>query len=108
MARGTFSFAEKERRAGGRVARRHILDGGGGEEAKKSDEFLQLSFRELESGHARSRNPFADQFSQFIHRASAGSIGGDNVWASLSPLAIRAVTGGAADLEVTLTLLTSP
>src|SRR5262245_40574888 len=101
MARETISFSEEECGAGGRVARRRALDRGSGKETKKCDEFAHLSFGELESGHARGRNPFSNQFAQLIHCASASIFGGDNIRPSLTSPAIRAVAGGASRFEMT-------
>src|SRR5215813_13580780 len=105
MTRGTIPFAEEECGAGGYIARRRALDGGSRQGTNKSYQLLQLPFRKLKSGHASSRDTLADQFAQVIGRASAGAFRRDDVRSSLSALAIGAVTGGAARLEVTLTRL---
>src|SRR5262245_22921405 len=101
MARGTVSFAEEEGRASGYVAWRGAFASRGREEMNISHQFLQFLVGKLKSGHARSRDPFADQFTQPIDCAPAGIICRDNVWTSLPSFAIGAVTGGAVRLEVT-------
>src|SRR5262245_16449628 len=100
MARGTVSLSEEEGGAIGNAARNGALNSRGRQELNESHQFLQLAIGKLKTGHARSRDPFADQFTQTIDCASAGIICSDNVWSSLPAFTIDAVTGGEVRLEV--------
>src|SRR5262245_33732981 len=102
MARRAISLAEEEGGAGGGVSCHCALYCGRGAGANKRYQLLQLLRRELECGHASSRDPSSDQFAQVIRGSSERIFSRDNVRPALSSLTIRAVTCGAARLEMTL------